>query len=84
MNELIVETYPPMFSDYDNNVENENYDNEIRVFAVPKEWALKWISDFGMTYEEWCDECTWDDTFQMYSDAVDEEVLIRETIEPRV
>lgn len=83
MDEFVIETYPPMLSDYDNDVENENYDNEIRVFAVPRDWALKWILDFGMTLEDWLDDYTWDDTFQMYSDAVSEEVLIRETIEPR-
>ena len=37
------DTYPPMMSDYDNCIENENYDNEIRWFCVPDEWAFEYI-----------------------------------------
>ena len=78
------ETYPPMFSDYENDIENENYDNEMRMFTVPAYWGIKWMREEAeMTKAEFDTEYTWDDTFSMYEDACREGVIINEWIELR-
>lgn len=83
MNNFTIETYPPMFSDYDNYIENEDYDDTIRVFSVPKQWAVDWIKHSGYTLDEFLQEYTWDETYEMYEDANSEAVIISEWIEER-
>ena len=74
-----------MLVDYDKGIENENYDNEIRVFSVPMQWALNYISKhLHMTLDEFKNEYTWDDTWQMYEMALDEEEIVSNTIIGRV
>lgn len=76
------DTYPDMFTDYENLIENENYDYEHRVFEVPRDWALEWISKNARYDDGFWNEYTYDDTFQMYEDACKAGVLISEAIEP--
>lgn len=78
-----IETYPPMFSDYGNHVENEEYDDTLLWFSVPKQWALKWITADGTTFDEFMSTYTWDMTFEMYQDATAEKVIISEEIKDR-
>jgi hypothetical protein len=77
MNTVTYETYPDMFTDYEELIENENYDNEIREFTVPEAWATEWmLRECKMTPEEFNDWYTWDVTDQMYLDAINEKVLV--------
>ena len=79
------DTYPPMMSDYENCIENENYDNEILWFCVPDEWAFEYIvqeTDYN-GFEDFEAEYTWDDTLQMYECALRDGVLISEEIKER-
>lgn len=81
---ITFETYSDMFTDYDEYIENENYDDEERVFTVPKDWAIIWIREnCEMSLEEFLDEYTSDDTNDMYCAAILDDVLIEEHIEAR-
>jgi len=81
---ITFDTYPDMFTDYDNGIENENYDHEVRLFEVPEYWALKWIAENApWDVPEFWNEYTWDDTYAMYEDAIREGVLIKENIAVR-
>ena len=77
VNETItLDTYPDMFLDYDCNVENENYDHQIRLFTVPLNWAVEWMrSECKLTLDEFMKVYTWDETMQMYEDARSENAL---------
>ena len=80
----IFTTYPPMFTDYDQGIENENYDNEIREFSVPKDWVEKYVStEFTMTLPEFMEEWDWDASYQMFAAAVSAGVLITDCIRAR-
>lgn len=81
METIIFDTYPPLVIDDEGN-ENENYDYELRVFEVPKEWAVKWVEQED-TWENFMQEYTWDETYWMYLDADAAGVIISDTIEPR-
>lgn len=84
MQTVTFETYAPMFIDYEDYIENENYDNEIRVFSVPKALAVDWIFiHYRMGYEDFLNEYTWDDTFNMFGDAIKDKVLVNCDIEDR-
>lgn len=78
-----IETYPPMMSDYENQIENPDYDDTIRVFSVPKPWVMKWLNQNDYTLDEFMSTYTWDDTFRMYEDATAEKVIISEEIKDR-
>lgn len=72
-------TFPDVYIDYENEIENENYDNEIKAFSVPKDWATAWArTTCGITLDEFRNEYTYDDTAQMLDDAYDQGVLIEE------
>ena len=76
-------TYSDMFTDYENGIENENYDYEMRVIKVPRDWASEWVrARFGMSLDEYENEYDYNDSFQMYEDAMYAGVLISEKIEP--
>ena len=75
------ETFPALYSDYENMVENKDYDDTVTVFTVPYEWFINWLdnepeSDFMSNY-------TWDDTLSMYNSAMAENVVLSERIERR-
>ena len=75
--QITFATYPDMFLDRGEQVENPNYDNEMREFTVPAEWAKAWIlSECGMTAKEFDEWYTWDVTDRMYSDSIREKVLV--------
>lgn len=79
---ITFETYSDMFKDYENGVENENYDHEVRLFDVPKVWAVDWIEQtYDMDLDTFMSEYTYDETIQMYEDAIAEGVLIKANIE---
>ena len=81
---VTYDTYSDMFTDDKHMIENENYDNEIRWFEVPEEWANKWVKEHGFSgFEEFDNEYTWDDSIQMYEDAKAEGVLISTEIDQR-
>lgn len=45
-------------------------------FRVPSEWAEQWVKDhYGMTVEEFEEEYTSEESQQMYSDAILDNVL---------
>lgn len=76
---ITYDTYADMFTDYDGLIENENYDYECRIIEVPIAWASTWVHrNREMTLNEFWDEYTYDDTIQMYEDAIKDGVLIRE------
>lgn len=81
---LKIETYPDMMIDYEECIENPDYDSTIRVFKVSKSWAVEWIRErYGMTYDEFMEEYDWDMTWEMYSDACSDRVLISENVMSR-
>lgn len=83
-NTIQFDTFPDMFTDYENLIENENYDNELIVFEVPRDWAINWIkTELGMSLEEFLNEYTWDDTLAMRYKADADGVLMNEHTEPR-
>ena len=86
MDMLAYDTYPDMMKDYENGIENENYDNEVRIFTVERDWGEKWIFDnFKQDVEDFNTEYTWDDTFAMYEASIKDGTLIDayiETYEP--
>ena len=84
MNTVTYETYPDMFTDYEELIENENYDDEIRFFEVPEEWAYGWTKEHGFTgLDEFNNEYTWDITYDMWEDAKAKSILISEHIDSR-
>ncbi len=80
METIIFETYPP--TTLDDGTDNENYDNEILVFEVPKEWAVHLVEQED-TWENFMQEYTWDDTYYMYLAADADGTVISKVIEPR-
>lgn len=91
MNTMTFETYPDMMIDYERNIENEHYDEQLRYFTVPEKWGNEWIGKFlegvgleNLGYDYFVSLYTWDDTWQMYEDAVKDGVLVEEHIESRV
>ena len=78
------DTYPPMFIDYGEFIENDRYDDTLRWFVVPKLWAVDFISRFfGMKFEEFMRNYTWDDTFQMYECAMQDNQIVSDYIMDR-
>jgi hypothetical protein len=81
---MMFETYPPMFSDYEGRIENENYDDEVLVFVVPEEWCKNWIQkNCNCSVCEFFETWDWDDGNNMWTDAHRDGVLIAEWIELR-
>ena len=81
---VTYETYPDMFTDHENLIENENYDDEIRFFEIPEEWADGWAKEHGFTgLDEFNNEYTWDITYDMWEDAKAKGILISEHIDSR-
>ena len=79
---LTIETYPDYW-DEDGN-DNYNYDDTLKVFSVPMQWAVDWIQkECEMTFDQFMEEYDWDDTLAMFESAYDNNVLIKEWIEPR-
>ena len=76
METIVLSTYPPMT--LDDGSENENYDNEIRVFEVSKEWVARWLD--GTPLEEFLDTYTWDDSYFLYQEAVADHAVISDVI----
>ena len=84
MKNITFDTYPDMFTDYENLIENERYDDEKRLFTVPAAWAINWVSkECSMDMKDFCSWFTWDITYQMYTDAVIDGVLVSEQIVER-
>jgi len=77
MKTITFGTYPDMYLDREEQVENPNYDNEMREFTVPTGWAESWIrSVYDMTIKEFNEWYTWDVTDRMYLDAIHDNVLV--------
>lgn len=77
METIVFVTYPPMTLD-DGSV-NENYDDELREFEVPKEWVTRWLNG-DTTLEELMNTYTWDESYFLYQDAVADHVVISDVI----
>ena len=79
------ETYPPLTMD--DGSENEKYDETIKKFKVPAEWAAKWIGNWSLesniSASMFKDYYTWDDTLSMYDSAVADNVIVSEEIVER-
>ena len=76
---LTFDTCPDLY--INGKEENENYDNELRLFAVPKDWAVTWIrKTYDMTLGEFLMEYIWDMTYHMFICAKDDGTLIEEAI----
>jgi len=88
-NQITFETYPP----YD--LPDNKYDETITVFTVPYSWYLAWLEETydeediddleeGEDLDDWFHRVyTWDDTGEMYDEASDDELIIKETIKYR-
>lgn len=77
METITFGTYPPLTLD-DGGV-NENYDDELREFEVPKEWVTRWL-DGAITLEEFLDTYTWDESYFLYQDAVADHAVISDNV----
>ena len=79
-----LDTYPPMFVDDDCQTENEDYDNQLRLFVVPLAWAVSWVwLQHRIDFETFKKEYTWDDTYRLYDQAVKDGVVISTEIVDR-
>lgn len=75
------DTYPPLMSDYDHHIENDDYDNQYRWFTVPRKWAEEFVQEvFHMSLAEFEDTYTWDDTDWMYNQALLEFEVVSDEI----
>lgn len=84
MKAVVLETYPDMFTDYEEGIENEEYDNQSRWITVPMGWAAGWVYiQYRMGLDEFLGEYTMDDTYKMYEDAKADGVLLNEKITDR-
>ena len=78
------ETYPNYMIDYENDIENVNYDNEMIVFCVPVMWAERWVKlECNMELDEFLSVYTWDDTEAMFNSALIADVVLSEEIAER-
>lgn len=77
METITFGTYPPLTLD-DGSV-NENYDDELREFEVPKEWVTRWL-DGAITLEEFLDTYTWDESYFLYQDAIADHAVISDNV----
>lgn len=75
-----IETYPDMFLDYETGEENPEYDDTLRKFIVPEQWLREWLDQNGLTMEWLENASTWDDTFDIFLKAGDDDVIIDEYI----
>lgn len=83
MKTVKFDTYPELFLE-DGETENEEYDITVKVFEVPYDFASDYIwENFGMLYEEFLNEYTWDDTLYMYYSAINKGVLVCEYVDGR-
>lgn len=68
-----------------NRIEFDTYsdnDDYIVIFSVPKKWAINWIvENFQMTLSKFNNFYTWDNTEQMYYDAINEKQVIHKRLE---
>lgn len=79
---ISFETYPPCFNE--DGSENENYDNEVKVFVVPHEWAERWLrKNYDCSIAEFLETYDWDGTVQMNYDAAVDGAILLEWIELR-
>lgn len=82
MKTCCYETYPDMYLDYENDIENDNYDFEKKLFKIPLVWAENYIrNEHGITIGEFDDTYDWDDTYEMYEQAIKENVIISAWVE---
>lgn len=81
MGTIVFLTYPPMFEDYERDIENAEYDNQLRAFEVPVWWAVDFIFlTWRMSLEAFLNEYTWDDTYEMYEQAIADDAIVSEEI----
>ena len=84
MKTFTIDTYPDTMIDYENGIENPDYDHTVAVFTVPYDWAESYINrKFKMNMECLLREYTWDWTLQMYNDAYIAGRILDETIDSR-
>ena len=81
---ITLETYPPVMLDYENHVENPDYDEQILIFTVPYHWLSDWYKEeeageFDLDYFL-INEYTWDDTLAIYEQAYTDGVIVEEHI----
>lgn len=76
METIVLSTYPPLT--LDDGSENENYDNEIREFEVPKEWLIRWLD--GTPLDEFLGTYIWDESYFLYQDAIADHAVISDVI----
>lgn len=81
MGTIVFLTYPPMMEDYERGIENVEYDHQLRSFEVPVWWAVDFIFiTWRMSLEEFLEVYTWDDTYDMYEQAYNDGIIVREEI----
>ena len=84
MNTITLDTYPDMFTDYDEFIENEDYDNQKREFGVKIAWMADYVSHtWGMTLDDFFKTNTWDENWQLYEMAQRNGALVFERIVER-
>lgn len=66
-------TYPNVYNP--DGTENENYDNEVTVFTVRRDWYEDWCRIVGENPEEFMKSYTYDDTIQMLDCAISDGAL---------
>lgn len=78
---ISFETYTDMYLDYERSIENEEYDNEMRIFVVPKHWAVDFVFiHYMMSLDDFLNEYTWDESYEMYTSALIDTVIVSEGI----
>ena len=59
--------------------DTENDERDVIVyFTVPEDWAEKWCKENGYTcLEKFEREYIWDDSYEMYTSAIEDNVIVR-------
>lgn len=76
-------TYPDCYYSDGYKLTDEEYDNNLCSFRVPKDWLDKWLSAEGFTLEEFRRVFTYDSTYIMFQEAKADGVIIDKRLEPR-
>lgn len=80
-NRVIFYTYSEVFSDFEDYVENADYDSELIQFSVPVNWAVDYIFiHFRMGIEDFMNGYDFDDTLEMMECAEAEGIDVQQKI----
>ena len=77
---ITFDSFPRTF--LEDGTENPNWDDELLLFTIPYYYFIQWLIDNDIDFDEFMDEYTWEDTYELYECAdTDGKVIKEEVIE---